>query len=244
MSPDDLSLLAALTGGLISFLSPCVLPLVPGYLCFVAGTSLDKIEDGAAPSTSAMLLSALTFVLGFTTVFVALGAGASAITQWLLPRMDVIAPIAGVIIVLFGLYYMKLIPIPFLDREARANPEATSGSLTSAYVIGLAFAFGWTPCIGPILAAILTLTGTQDTVSDGVLLLFVYSMGLGIPFILAALAMGRFVSLMQKMKRHMRKIEIGAGSLLVVTGVMIAMGTLQTLGNLLLDWFPGMATLG
>lgn len=238
---------AALLGGLVSFLSPCVLPLVPGYLCFVAGASLDELAGSEGP-TKAMraqaLTAALAFVLGFSTVFVLLGAGATALTQMIIPYLDTIAKIAGGVIVIFGLHYMGLIRIPLLNREARFNPEGERASLLSAYIIGLAFAFGWTPCVGPILAAILALAGTTSGVQEGMGLLAVYSLGLGVPFLLAALGLGRFMSLMKRLRPHLGKIEKGAGALLVLTGVLIAFGSLGAMSFWLIETFPVLGKLG
>lgn len=244
---SEISYGAALLGGLVSFLSPCVLPLVPGYLCFVAGASLDELAGAEGP-TKAMraqaLTAALAFVLGFSTVFVLLGAGATALTQLIIPHLDTISKIAGGVIVIFGLHYMGLFRIPLLNREARFNPEGERASLISAYIIGLAFAFGWTPCVGPILAAILALAGTTAGVQEGMGLLALYSLGLGVPFLLAALGLGRFMSLMKRLRPHMGKIEKGAGALLVLTGVLIAFGSLGAMSFWLIETFPVLGKLG
>ncbi|MGB0920232.1 MAG: cytochrome c biogenesis CcdA family protein [Alphaproteobacteria bacterium] len=239
---------AALLGGIVSFLSPCVLPLVPGYLCFVAGASLDELAGADTPPDAAMraraLTAALAFVLGFSTVFVLLGASATALTQQIVPHLDVISQIAGGVIVIFGLHYMGVFRIPFLNREARFNPEGERASLVSAYLIGLAFAFGWTPCVGPILAAILALAGTSSSVGQGMSLLAVYSLGLGLPFLLAALGLGRFMSVMKRLRPHMGKIEKGAGVLLVATGVLIAFGSLGAMSYWLIETFPALGKIG
>ncbi len=205
----DVGYLAAAIGGLISFLSPCVLPLVPAYLCFIAGTSLEELtrEDAQGKPlaseglTQRVALGAVGFVLGFTTIFVALGASASAINPLIVQHKDILSRIAGGIIIVFGLHYMGLFRLAFLDREARFH-IAGSGEgersplmqFASPYLLGLAFAFGWTPCIGPILATILTIAAAQESLTAGVSLLTVYSLGLGIPFLAAAFAVRGFLS--------------------------------------------------
>ncbi|HEX4890549.1 MAG TPA: cytochrome c biogenesis protein CcdA, partial [Alphaproteobacteria bacterium] len=190
MNGIEIGYMAAALGGVISFLSPCVLPLVPAYLCFVAGISFDRLTDANAEPGPELrrqtMAGAVAFVLGFTTVFVALGASASAISALLIGQMDVLGKAAGIVIVLFGLHMAGLLPIPWLNREARFAPEKRGGGLLGAYIVGLAFAFGWTPCIGPILAAILAVAASQETLSSGMALLAVYSLGLGVPFLLAA----------------------------------------------------------
>ncbi len=247
MSGFEISYLAAAGGGLISFLSPCVLPLVPAYLCFITGSSLERFtaegEAEAGLVTRAVLL-AIVFVLGFTTVFVLLGASASAITGLVRGQMDIIGKIAGAVIVLLGLHYMGLFRIAVLDRELRFNPDRGAGGWIGAYVIGLAFAFGWTPCIGPILATILTIAATRDSLDFGISLLAVYSLALGIPFVLAALALKPFMSFARRFRHHLGKVEKGAGALLVATGVLIFTNTLQTFGFYLLEAFPVLGTIG
>ncbi|MFQ5534482.1 MAG: cytochrome c biogenesis CcdA family protein [Sphingomonadales bacterium] len=243
----DITFLAALGGGAISFLSPCVLPLVPAYLCFITGRTLDELteqrEIGRAATIEA-LVSAMAFVLGFTTVFVALGASASAISGVLLRHMDVLAKTAGVVIVVFGLHYMGLFRFAFLNREARFHLQAKPPGWLGAFVIGLAFAFGWTPCIGPILGAILSVAASHDDLTYGVSLLIAYSLGLGIPFLAAALGMEQFLKFLQRFRRHFKKVEIVAGVLLVSTGVLIFAGTLQDLSYIMLEAMPWLAKIG
>ncbi|MBP6818411.1 MAG: cytochrome c biogenesis protein CcdA [Ferrovibrio sp.] len=247
MNGLDVSYAVAAGAGALSFLSPCVLPLVPAYLCFVAGTSLDEMlerQEIDKAETRRVLMAAIAFVLGFSTVFVIMGASASAINQLVVQHLDIIGKIAGGIIILFGLHFMGLLKIPLLYREARINPESRPTSWLGAYVIGLAFAFGWTPCIGPILASILTIAGSRSDLSYGVSLLATYALGLGIPFLLAALAMKPFMRFMQRFRRHMRKVEIAAGALLVTTGVLIFTNSLGQFSYFLLETFPWFATLG
>jgi cytochrome c-type biogenesis protein len=243
----DVSYGAAALAGLISFLSPCVLPLVPAYLCFVAGTSLDKIlnEDGIDKQMARRVaVSGFFFVLGFTTVFVMMGASASAINKLIFSHIDVIGKVAGAVIIIFGLHYMGVFKFAFLQREMRFNPEKSPVGMIGAYVIGLAFAFGWTPCVGPILATILTLAASSDSLGYGVSLLLVYSLGLGIPFMAAALAIEPFMRFLQRFRRHVHKIEIGAGLMLVATGLLIMTDSLSIIGFYILKAVPALGELG
>jgi cytochrome c-type biogenesis protein len=254
----DVSIWAAFFAGLLSFLSPCVLPLVPPYLCFIAGTSLEELT-GEAETDSAVqrraLAASVLFVMGFSTVFIALGASASVIGQWLreattweitIGSMDfpVLTSVAGVIIIIMGLHFLGAFRIGFLSREVRYQQEAKPVGLFGAYAIGLAFALGWTPCIGPVLAAILTVAGSADSVTTGAGLLAIYSAGLGVPFLLAAVAMPQFLVFMKKFRRHLGLVEKAMGGMLVVTGVMFLTGTFTTLSYWMIETFPGLATLG
>lgn len=243
----DISYAAAAGAGVISFLSPCVLPLVPAYLCFVAGTTLDRLV-GEEQIDKAMMrrvfLSALAFVIGFSTVFVLMGASASALNRLIVENIDIIGKIAGAVIVLFGLHYMGLLKIGLLYREARFNTVERPTNILGAYVIGLAFAFGWTPCVGPILATILTVAASRDQLGYGVSLLATYALGLGIPFLAAALAVKPFMAFMQRFKRHLHKVEMIAGALLVVTGVLIFTNSLGQFSYYLLETFPWLAKFG
>lgn len=247
MAGLDVSFAAAAGAGILSFLSPCVLPLVPAYLCFVAGTSLDQLveKDKVDPALSRrVLLSAIAFVLGFSTVFIIMGASASAINQLVIEHVEIIGKVAGAVIVLFGLHYMGLLRIGFLYREARINPESRPASWLGAYVIGLAFAFGWTPCVGPILASILTIAGSRSDLGYGVSLLATYALGLGIPFLLAALAIKPFMGFMGRFRRHLHKVEIAVGGLLVLTGILIFTNSLGQFSYFLLETFPWLARFG
>ena len=243
------SAFAAFFGGALSFLSPCVLPLVPGYLCFAAGLQFSELSelDKKGEATRAILPGALAFVGGFSSVFIALGAGASAINPLLITYQGELGQIAGVLIIALGLHVGGLINIPFLAREARLQSQSVKKSrapLVAAFVMGLAFAFGWTPCIGPILATILALAAARDSMGEGVTLLAFYALGLGLPFIFAALGVGRFMSASQRIKANMVWVERGAGGLLVLTGGLIMMGSLQSVATYLLDWFPFLSRLG
>jgi len=241
------SALAAIFGGALSFLSPCVLPLVPGYLCFAAGLQFNELKalDQSGGAARAVLPGATAFVGGFSVVFMSLGAGASAINPLLVAYQQELGYIAGATIILLGLHIGGVVRLPFLQREARFTSGPTGGSgLLTAFVMGLAFAFGWTPCIGPILATILALAATRDSLGDGVLLLGIYAAGLGLPFILAAFGIGRFLEASKSVKQHMLWVERGAGGLLVATGLLMMLGSLQLMAGYLLDWFPFMSRLG
>ncbi len=244
----DVSSGAAVLAGVLSFLSPCVLPLVPPYLCYVSGLSLEEMSatgaDQQRKPLARIMLAALLFVLGFTTVFVLLGATASAMGNVLRQNLPLLSQIAGGLIILMGLHFLGVFRIGFLSREARYHHSGTSVSLWGSYFIGLAFAFGWTPCIGPVLAAILSVAGTEDSVYKGMVLLGLYSLGLGIPFLIAAFSMDRFLAWAKVLKRHMQTIERVMGVLLIATGIAFLTGGMQTMAYWLLELFPGLATLG
>jgi len=235
---------AAAAAGLLSFLSPCVLPLVPPYLTYLAGVSMEDLEiETRSEARRDILLSSILFVLGFTTVFVALGATASAFGGVLRANLHILSWVAGVIIILMGLHFIGLLKVSLLYREKRAEITKPMG-LFGSYVMGLAFAFGWTPCIGPILAAILAVAGTQETVALGAALLATYSLGLGLPFIGAGLALGRFLAFVARFRRHFGKVEKVVGAMLVFTGVAFLTGGVQEMSYWLLELFPGLAKLG
>src|SRR5689334_20381827 len=245
----DVGYVSAVGAGAISFLSPCVLPLVPPYLCYMAGVTVDDFRAGgeqAAKSGArlALVSASIAFVLGFTTVFVALGAGASTIGRFLRVWQEPLAIAAGVVIILMGLNFLGLIRIPILSREARFQAQGRPASAVAAYVMGLAFAFGWTPCIGPVLGPILTLAGGRETVGEGALLLFAYSIGLGLPFLIAAVFSGAFMRFLQKFRVHLGRVEKVIGGLLVIAGVLFLTGGIQTAAYWLLETFPGLARLG
>lgn len=242
----DVSIWGAFLAGLLSFVSPCVLPLVPPYLCFLAGISLDELtgEDSNTIPRAKVFFASLAFVLGFTTVFVALGASASAIGQVVMQYLDIFGYIAGAIIIVMGLHFLGVFRIGLLYREARVHVERKPAGLLGAYFIGIAFAFGWTPCVGPVLAAILFVAGTEDTVGSGAVLLAVYSLGIGLPFLAASLFAGPFMRLMKRFRAHMGKVEKTMGALLVLTGVMFLTGQMATLSYWLLETFPGLAAVG
>lgn len=240
----DVTFPGAAAAGLLSFLSPCVLPLVPPYLTYLAGVSMEDLEfETRSAARRDILFSSILFVLGFTTIFVALGATASAFGAVLRANLHILSWVAGAIIILMGLHFIGLLKFNLLYREKRAEIAKPMG-LFGSYVMGLAFAFGWTPCIGPILAAILAVAGSQEKVALGAALLATYSLGLGLPFILAGLAFGRFIAFVARFRRHFGKVEKIVGVLLVFTGVAFLTGSMQEMSYWLLELFPGLAKLG
>ena len=236
----------ALAAGTISFASPCVLPLVPPYLGYLSGTTIEQMTDEAGIADHLwrrVVLASLLFVLGFTAVFVALGAGASALGQWVQAHKSGLAIIAGTVIIGFGLHFLGLLRVPLLYRQARFQARTEGASLVGAFVMGLAFAFGWTPCIGPVLATVLTLAANEGSLGAGVRLLLVYSLGLGVPFVLAAAAIGPFIAFLQRFRRHLRHVEMVMGVLLVLTGVLMLTGSLNWFGQWLIDNVPFLARI-
>lgn len=246
----DVGFVSAVGAGALSFLSPCVLPLVPPYLCYMAGVSIEDFRGDAggaralSPARLALAGASFAFVLGFSTVFVALGAGASSIGGLLRVWQQELAFAAGLLIILMGLNFLGLIRIPLLSREARFQAGAKPATATGAYLMGLAFAFGWTPCIGPVLGPILTLAGGRDTVGEGAMMLGAYSLGLGIPFVIAALFSGAFMRFLGRFKVHLGRVEKVVGGLLVVAGVLFLTGGIQTAAFWLLETFPALGRLG
>ena len=241
---SEVTYAAALGAGLLSFLSPCVLPLVPPYLTYIAGTTIEELSgESERAARRDVALAGVLFVAGFSTVFVTLGATASVFGQVIRQYSDYLAIIAGLAIVVMGLHFMGVFRLGLLYREKRVEVAKPVG-LWGAYVMGLAFAFGWTPCIGPILAAILTVAGSEDTVLKGAALLAVYSAGLGIPFLGAALAIEPFFKFIKRFSKHFGKVEMVMGLLLVVTGIGFLTGSMQTMSFWLLETFPGLAKLG
>ncbi|MBH0237012.1 cytochrome c biogenesis CcdA family protein [Methylobrevis albus] len=242
----DVTIWLAFLAGILSFVSPCVLPLVPPYLGFLAGATIDQLADGGEDGAvrRRAVLVAVCFVLGFTTVFVGLGASASVIGQLLSRHAGTLAMVAGVLIIIMGLHFLGLFRIGLLYREARFDTSSVRAGPTGAYVMGLAFAFGWTPCIGPILGAILTVAASRETVGAGAGLLAVYSAGLGVPFIAAALFAGPFLRLLRRFRRGFAVVEKAMGAVLVLTGIMFITGHMQQLSFWLLETFPGLATIG
>jgi cytochrome c-type biogenesis protein len=247
MGGFDVTYPGAFVAGLLSFLSPCILPLVPPYLCFLGGVSLKQLEDGAAAdraATARIVLSAVIFVLGFATVFVAFGATASAVGQIVAENLHVFSWIAGALIIVLGLHFLGVFRIALLYREARFHVEKKPAGLVGAYVIGLAFAFGWTPCVGPVLAAILFVAGSEDSVMRGASLLAAYAAGIGIPFIGAALFAPLFLKFMARFRRHIVWIERIMGAALVLTGILFITGGINDIGNWLLQTFPELGRVG
>ncbi|WP_430256653.1 cytochrome c biogenesis CcdA family protein [Neorhizobium sp. DAR64872/K0K18] len=250
MSIADISLLSALIAGALSFLSPCVLPLVPPYLCYMAGISVDQFRDKhAAVSRSkdtrrAVLLAAFFFTLGFATVFVALGAGASTIGVLLRQHLDLLSKIGGVIIIIMGLNFLGVFRIGLLAREARFHGGGQPATLSGAYLMGLAFAFGWTPCIGPVLGAILGVAASRDTVGEGAMLLAIYSLGLAVPFWIAAGFSGAFMRFLTRFRRHLGHVEKAMGVLLILTGLAFIFGFVTSAAIWFQQTFPILMQIG
>ena len=251
MSIAEISLLSALLAGALSFLSPCVLPLVPPYLCYMAGISVDQFRGGGTASGDAgarprrrVLTSALLFTLGFATVFVALGAGASTIGVLLRQHLDLLSKIGGVIIIIMGLSFLGVFRIGLLAREARFQGGGKPASLPGAYLMGLAFAFGWTPCIGPVLGAILGVAASRDTVGEGAALLAVYSLGLAIPFWIAAGFSGAFMRFLGRFRRHLGMVEKLLGAFLILTGLAFIFGFVSDAAIWFQQTFPILSQIG
>ncbi|RYH09835.1 cytochrome c biogenesis CcdA family protein [Tropicimonas sp. IMCC6043] len=232
----------ALVAGLISFLSPCVLPIVPPYLAYMGGVSMSDMSGGGGRRR--VVLTALFFVMGLSTVFLFLGFTASAFGAFFLQNQQVFNTLAGLLVMVFGLHFLGIFRIPFLEREARLDAGDRGGSAFGAYVLGLAFAFGWTPCIGPQLGAILSLAASEASLSRGTMLLGVYAAGLGIPFLLVAAFFPSLTGLMAWMKRHMEQIERIMGLLLWTIGLMMLTGGFSQFSWWLLETFPALAQLG
>ena len=244
----DISLVSAVIAGALSFLSPCVLPLVPPYLCYMAGVSVEQFRGddrtGLASAQRAVLLTAFFFTLGFSTVFVILGAGASSFGGALRQHLHLLAEIGGIVIIVMGLNFLGVFRIGILSREMRFQGGGKPATLTGAYLMGLAFAFGWTPCIGPVLGAILGIAAVQSTVGSGTLLLAAYSLGLAVPFWIAALFSERFMVFLHRFRRHLGKVEKAMGGLLVIAGLLFLTGAMADMSYWLLEAFPGLSRIG
>src|SRR5262249_16902904 len=241
----DVSIVAALFAGVLSFLSPCVLPLVPPYLVYLAGASLERLAD-AEPEPMVRVdtgLAALLFVAGFSTLFLAFRASASAVGSLVQAWSAELSIVAGIAIIVMGLHFLGLTRIAVLMREKRV-PMARPVGLWGAFAMGLAFAFGWTPCIGPILAAILAVAASKETVAKGAGLLAVYSAGLGIPFLIAAFAVEPFMAFLARFKRHLAWVERAMGALMVLTGIAFLTGFVSEASYWLLEWFPALSKIG
>lgn len=238
-----IALLTSFAAGMVSFLTPCVLPLVPGYVSYVAGQSLDRLAFDPSSRLASLRMAGL-FVLGFSTVFIALGASATALGHWLLSYRYEANLAAGAVVILFGLLMMGLKRPMFLMRDLRFHANLPGGRPLAAYVLGLAFAFGWTPCIGPVLGAILTTSAVSATVTQGIVLLAAYSLGLAIPFLGAAVFTDRLMGRLKTLGRIGRRLEIGAGAVVVAMGVAIVTGGLTTFSYWLLETFPVLAKIG
>ena len=247
---ENVTLLAAFGAGLLSFISPCVLPLIPGYLSYISGLSLDEmrgtpVAGGSAVAvarpagtTRQVVLSSLAFIVGFSLVFISLGAAASAIGQFLTQQQALFNRIAGAVIVIFGLHTMGVLRIEWLYQQKSVQTKRRPAGFFGAMLVGIAFAFGWTPCIGPILSGILALAGSGETVAKGVRLLLVYSLGLGVPFFATALAINHFFAALGRIRRHYHKIELVSGALLVVIGLLIFTNKFTLIAQWLTPYLP------
>jgi cytochrome c-type biogenesis protein len=245
MNLSSFALLTSFVAGIVSFLSPCVLPLVPGYLSYIAGQTLDRDARRAAPGIDfAALRLSFLFVLGFSTVFVILGASATALGQLFLAYRSEANIIAGAVVIVFGLLMVGLIRWPWLQRDFRFHLDLPGGRPVAAYVLGAAFAFGWTPCIGPVLGAILTTSAVSATVAQGILLLGIYSLGLGVPFLASAMFTERLCGKLRKLGRAGRLLQMGAGGVVVAMGMAMLTGQLTAFSYWLLETFPVFARIG
>lgn len=240
-----IALVTAFGAGIVSFLSPCVLPLVPGYISYVAG---DRIAHGDHAADAAWRLPvlglSLCFVLGFSTVFITLGAGATGLGQLLLRYKYEANLVGGTMVMIFGLFMTGLLNLSWMQRDLRFHGNIKGARPLGAYLIGLAFAFGWTPCIGPVLGVILTLSAVTATVSSGVALLAAYSLGLGVPFIATAMFTDAFLAWRKSIARIGRPLQVGAGGVMVIMGLAMVTGQLSVFAIWLLNTFPGLATMG
>ena len=220
---QEVTLLASFIAGFLSFVSPCVLPLIPGYISFISGLTLEDMQGKTAVEASRrhVLIASIAFVLGFTVVFVTLGATASAVGKFVTSQLPILSKIAGAMLIVFGLHMMGVFRIRLLENEARVQTNRKPAGPVGAFLVGLAFAFGWTPCIGPILGGILTIAASRESVGEGVQLLGVYSLGLGVPFLLTSVAINQFFTAAAKIRRYYHAIEMISGGLLILVGLLI-----------------------
>ena len=241
----DITLFGAFVAGIISFISPCILPIIPPYLCFLAGLSLDQVtgKKETSGAGSKVFISALAFVFGFSLVFILMGASASYLGQMLSDYFDWLSIIAGVIIIIMGLHFLGVFKIALLYKQAKVEVEKKPAGIGGSFLMGLAFAFGWTPCVGPVLSAILFMAGAEDSALRGATLLGAYAMGIGIPFLLAAAFAGPFVGFMRRFSKHLGTVEKIMGAMLVVTGIMIITGMMQDFGLWIQQMLPGLTSL-
>ena len=225
--------LAAFVAGLISFLSPCVLPLVPGYVALISGVGVEELKAQRGGLLSKVMINSVAFILGFSVVFIALGALSREVGQLLARYKSVLSEIAGVVIILFGLHLTGLFKIKALYTDARLHSVKGGSTAGGAFIIGFAFAFGWTPCVGPILAVILGFAAEQDSVTKGIFLLAIYSMGLAVPFLLTSLMIERFLKFYSRFRSHMHAVEVASGGLLIALGILLVLGKFTLIANYL-----------
>jgi cytochrome c-type biogenesis protein len=235
------SLSIAFFAGIISFISPCVLPLIPGYVSFICGTTLNELD---LKSKKFILQKSLFFSLGFSLVFISLGATATFIGSFLLHNSQILSIISGIVIIFFGIYLLELVQINFLNKNFGNYNTKYSNNLLFPFVVGVGFGFGWTPCIGPILGSILAYASMENSIYKGVLLLGVYSLGLAIPFVVSSLIIKKFLIVSNKSKSYLNKIKKFSGIMLLITGILIVTGKLQTIGFYLIEFFPILQKLG
>ena len=241
-----MSVLISFTAGIFSFLSPCVLPIVPPYLAFMAGSSVSSLKKKPFESsrTTSLTFIAISFVMGLSTVFVMLGLAAAALGTFFLSYQTEMGYVSGLIVLIFGLHFLGIIQVPILNREARFDFKSGGGGVFGAYVLGIAFAFGWTPCIGPILGAILSMSAQAESFHSGVILMAVYAIGLGCPFLLFGVFFARSLSLFSPIKMHLGKVEKAMGILLLVVGILLFSGGFTNLSFLLLETLPFLTIFG
>jgi cytochrome c-type biogenesis protein len=239
---QEVTLLAAFAAGFLSFVSPCVLPLIPGYISFISGLTLEEMRGTATESRAAarhrVLGASLAFVLGFTAVFVAMGATATALGRFLYTQAPVLEKIFGTLLVVFGLHMMGVFRIRFLESDRRIQTQRKPAGPLGAFLVGTAFAFAWTPCIGPILGGIIGLASSRESVGEGMQMLAAYSLGLGVPFLLTALAIDRFFSAAARIRKHYRTIEVVSGALLIVVGLLVFFDQFTLIAKYLTPYLP------
>ena len=235
-----LNLIIAFGAGLISFLSPCVLPLIPGYISYISGESLGDIVE----KQKKILLKTILFSLGFSLVFISFGATASFIGNLLLEYSNSLRIVAGLVIIIFSLQLIGILNLNFLNKEKRIYTKNYSNNLFFPLMVGAAFGFGWTPCIGPVLGSILALAATESSIGKGILLLSFYSLGLAIPFVLSGYGISKFLEFSKNFKKNIRKISISGGIILLITGILIITNKLQIIGYFLLEVLPFLGNIG
>jgi cytochrome c-type biogenesis protein len=240
---QEVTLLAAFAAGFLSFISPCVLPLIPGYISFISGMTLEEMQGKSDPASASssrqrVLLASIAFVMGFTVVFVIMGASATAIGKFVKEYAPIIAKIAGTLLVIFGLHMMGVFRIRLLENDTRVHTNRKPAGPLGAFVVGTAFAFAWTPCIGPILGGILTMAASRDSVGEGMQMLAAYSLGLGIPFLLTSVAINQFFTAAARIRKHYRAIEIVSGVLLILVGLLIFFDQFTLIAKYLTPYLP------
>ncbi len=237
---ENISLFAAFLAGIVSFISPCVLPLIPMYISFISGLSLDEMrsDNDRKRILKKVFISSILFVAGFSIIFIGLGASSTFLGKFLLSRISLLSKIAGVIIIILGLHVAGVFKIAFLNYEKKFHFKSKPVGLLGPLLAGLAFGFGWTPCVGPVLGTILLYSSSKDTVSQGISLLSMYSLGLGIPFIITGISINAFLSFLQRIKKYYRYIEIFIGTCLVIMGILILLNAFSIIAEYISRWFP------